>query len=161
VLFAGGDAAVLGRAHPLLEPIARAILHVGGHGDAARTKLVVNLMLGVGMEALAEALAFGEGAGLDRERLLDALEQTAVVAPAHRPKLANARTGEYEAAFTLALMHKDFGLVLAAAADAGIELPATAASAEACAAALETEGGDEDFSVVIRWLERRLAERRR
>jgi 3-hydroxyisobutyrate dehydrogenase-like beta-hydroxyacid dehydrogenase len=40
-------------------------------------KLVVNSLLGIGMPAIAEAVAFGEKAGLDRNRLLDVLSQTA------------------------------------------------------------------------------------
>ena len=46
-------------------------------------KLVVNALLGIGMQAIAEAVALGEKAGLDRNRFLDVLSQTAVVAPAH------------------------------------------------------------------------------
>jgi len=44
-------------------------------------KLVVNTLLGIGMQAIAEAVALGEKAGLDRIRLLGVLSQTAVVAP--------------------------------------------------------------------------------
>ena len=44
-------------------------------------KLVVNTLLGVGMQAIAEAVVLGEKAGLDRGRLLDVLSKTAVIAP--------------------------------------------------------------------------------
>ena len=50
-------------------------------------KLVVNTLLGVGMQAIAEAVVFGEKAGLDRQRLLEILAKTAVVAPAHLGRL--------------------------------------------------------------------------
>ena len=43
----------------------------------------MNSLLGIGMQAIAEALVLGEKAGLDRNRLLDVLSETAVVAPAH------------------------------------------------------------------------------
>jgi 3-hydroxyisobutyrate dehydrogenase-like beta-hydroxyacid dehydrogenase len=42
------------------------------------------------MQALAEAIALGEAVNLERDRLLDALEQLAVVPPALKPKIANA-----------------------------------------------------------------------
>lgn len=46
-------------------------------------KLVVNSLLGIGIQAIAEAVALGEKSGLDRNRLLGVLSETAVVAPAH------------------------------------------------------------------------------
>jgi len=160
VLLVGGDPPVLERMRPLLESISSSIVYMGGHGAGANMKLATNTLLGVGMQALAEAIAFGEAAGLDRGRLLDALAALAVVAPAHRPKLDNARRGEYPVAFALRLMDKDFRLVLAAAEERGVAMPATRASAEACAAALAGAREDVDFSVVIRDAERRLAGRR-
>jgi 3-hydroxyisobutyrate dehydrogenase len=153
VMFVGGDADVLERVRPLLAPIARTVIHLGSHGAGAKMKLAVNLLLGVEMEAIAEAIAFGEAVGLDRSRLLDGLEQVSVISPAHRAKLDNARRDEYPVAFALRLMHKDFGLILRTAREAGIELPATMASAEVSAAADEAAVEDEDFSFVIRQLQ--------
>jgi 3-hydroxyisobutyrate dehydrogenase len=157
VLFVGGDEAVLERMRPLLEPLSKVILHMGPHGSGAKMKLAVNTLLGVGMQALAEAIAYGEAVGLDRDRLLDGLGQLTVVAPALKSKLDNARKGEYPVAFALRLMHKDFGLVLGHAAATGLVLPAAAASAEVCAAELAAEPDDVDFSAVIQQMQRQAA----
>jgi 3-hydroxyisobutyrate dehydrogenase-like beta-hydroxyacid dehydrogenase len=73
VLLVGGDADVLERVRPLFEPIAKSILHMGGRGAGAKMKLGANILLGVGMQALAEAIALGEAVNLERDRLLDAL----------------------------------------------------------------------------------------
>jgi len=62
-------------------------------------KLVVNTLLGIGMQAIAEAVALGEKTGLDRNRLLDVLSQTAVVAPAHVGKLQRAMKSDYSRSF--------------------------------------------------------------
>ena len=75
-------------------------------------KLVVNTLLGVGMQAIAEAVVLGEKTGLDRETLLDVLSKTAVVAPAHVGKLARVAINDYSPQFPLSLMNKDFGLIL-------------------------------------------------
>jgi 3-hydroxyisobutyrate dehydrogenase-like beta-hydroxyacid dehydrogenase len=150
VLLVGGDEALLDEVRPLLAVIAKTVLHMGAAGAGAKMKLVVNTMLGVEMQALAEAIAFGESIGLERRRMLDSLEQLAVLSAAHRPKLANARRDDYPVAFALRLMHKDFGLVLDRAAELGLELPATAASAAVCASTLDAEDEDVDFSAVIR-----------
>jgi len=115
----------------------------------ATMKLVVNALLGVGAQALAEALALGEKAGLRRDTLVDVLGQTTVVAPAHKAKLENARRGEFPGTFPLRLMHKDFGLILQEAARVAAPMPATAAAAQMSAAEL-ARGRDDDYSAVIR-----------
>ena len=91
-------------------------------------KLVVNTLLGVGMQAIAEAVAFGEKAGLDRRRLLDVMSKTAVVAPAHLGKLTKAMELDYRPEFAIGLMNKDFRLILETALAVHAPMPATAAS---------------------------------
>ena len=116
-------------------------------------KLVVNTLLGIGMQAIAEAVALGEKAGLDRDRLLDVLSQTAVVAPAHVGKLHRAATRDYSPQFPLRLMNKDLGLVLKLAAEVGAQMPATQAAFEVNSAQA-TQGSEQDFSAVIQQMEK-------
>ena len=114
--------------------------------------LVVNTLLGVGMQAIAEALALGGQLGLARDLLFDTLGKTAVVAPAHLGKLATAKENDYTPQFPLRLMRKDFDLILSKAAELGVEMPATLAAAERNAVE-GVRGGEEDFSAVIRLME--------
>jgi 3-hydroxyisobutyrate dehydrogenase-like beta-hydroxyacid dehydrogenase len=115
-------------------------------------KLVVNTILGLGMQAMAESVALGDGLGLSRDRLLDTLAKTAVVAPAHADKLARAKRNDYTPQFPVRLMRKDFGLILSEAARLGLSIPATEAAA-AVNAEEAASGGEEDFSAVIRRME--------
>ena len=112
-------------------------------------KLVVNTLLGVGMQAIAEAVALGEKGGLDRDRLLEVLAKTAVVAPAHVGKLARIAANDYSPQFPLRLMHKDFQLILDAAAQERLVMPATEAAFLVNSDEL-ARGGEEDFSAVLR-----------
>jgi 3-hydroxyisobutyrate dehydrogenase len=105
------------------------------------------------MQAIAEAVALGEKAGLDRHRLLDVLAQTAVVAPAHVGKLERAMTGDYSPQFPLRLMKKDFWLILNLAAAVGAHMPATQAAFE-INAAQSAQGNEQDFSAVILRMEK-------
>ena len=116
-------------------------------------KLVVNTLLGIGMQAIAEAVALGEKAGLDRKRLLEVLAQTAVIAPAHVGKLQRAMAGDYSPQFPIRLMGKDFGLILNLAAAVGARMPATRASSEVNTQQSE-EGEEQDFSAVILQMEK-------
>ena len=111
-------------------------------------KLVVNALLGIGMQAIAEAVALGEKAGLDRRGLLEVLSQTAVIAPAHAGKFQRAINDDYSPQFPLRLMNKDFGLILNLAERAGAQVPATEAAFKVNAARME-KGQEEDFSSVI------------
>ena len=111
-------------------------------------KLVVNTLLGVGMQAIAEAVAFGEKAGLDRQRLLGVLSKTAVIAPAHVGKLIKAMEHDYRPEFAVALMNKDFHLILETAAAVRAPMPTAAAAFPINNAEFE-DHPDYDFSVVI------------
>jgi len=115
-------------------------------------KLVVNALLGVGMQAIAEALALGVQLGLPRDLLFDTLGKTAVIAPAHLGKLATAKQNDYTPQFPLRLMRKDFGLILSKAAELGVPMPTTMAAAESNTAEA-ARGHEEDFSAVIRLME--------
>jgi 3-hydroxyisobutyrate dehydrogenase/glyoxylate/succinic semialdehyde reductase len=154
VLFGGGDRDCFDAAESIYRAIARSYFYVGPSGSGAIMKLVVNSLLGIGMQAIAEAAALGEKAGLDRNRLLEVLSQTAVVAPAHVGKLPRAMRGDYSPQFPLRLMNKDFGLILNLAAAVGAEMPATRAAFEVNAAR-SAVGQEQDFSAVILEMEKR------
>ncbi|PYU00704.1 MAG: hypothetical protein DMG34_19120, partial [Acidobacteria bacterium] len=79
-LFGGGDQECFDAAESIFRAIARKYFYLGPSGSGATMKLVVNTLLGTGMQAIAEAVALGEKAGLDHHRLLDVLSETAVVA---------------------------------------------------------------------------------
>jgi 3-hydroxyisobutyrate dehydrogenase-like beta-hydroxyacid dehydrogenase len=147
-LFGGGDQDCFTAAESIFRVIARKYFYLGPSASGATMKLVVNSLLGIGMQAIAEAVALGEKAGLDRTRLLGVLAETAVVAPAHVGKLARALKNDYSPQFPLRLMNKDFGLILNLAAAVGAEMPATRAALQVNAAQ-SAQGLEQDFSAVI------------
>jgi 3-hydroxyisobutyrate dehydrogenase len=151
-LFGGGDKTCFDAAESIFRVIARKHFHLGPSGSGATMKLVVNTLLGIGMEAIAEAVALGEKAGLDRKRLLDVLSETAVVAPAHVGKLERAMKSDYSPQFPLRLMNKDFRLILSLAAAVGVRMPATRAAFEVNARQSQ-QGEEQDFSAVILQIE--------
>jgi 3-hydroxyisobutyrate dehydrogenase-like beta-hydroxyacid dehydrogenase len=152
-LFGGGDKECFDSAEPIFRVIARKYFYLGPSGSGATMKLVVNTLLGIGMQAIAEAVALGEKAGLDRNRLLNVLSETAVVAPAHVGKLERAMKSDYSPQFPIRLMNKDFGLILNLAAAVGARMPATGAAFEVNARQSD-EGTEQDFSAVILQMEK-------
>jgi 3-hydroxyisobutyrate dehydrogenase-like beta-hydroxyacid dehydrogenase len=154
-LFGGGDRADFEAAQPIFAAIAKQWFYLGPSGSGAAMKLVVNTLLGLGMQAIAESLALGSALGLERDLLFDTLAKTAVVAPAHSGKLASAKRSDYAPQFPLRLMRKDFRLIFDEAARLGLWMPAT----EAAASVNRSEasiGDEEDFSAVIRRMEQQV-----
>ena len=152
VIFVGGDQETFERCRPILEVLGKNTFYMGGSGMGTTMKLVANTLLGLGMQALAEAIALGEKAGLEKNLLLDVLGQTSVLTPGQKSKLANVKREQYPTAFALSLMHKDFHLVLNEAYDLSVSMPATAAAQQAYTAAM-AKGMDEDFSIMIKFME--------
>ena len=146
-LFAGGDEETFSRCVPIFQSIAKQWFLMGPATAGVRMKLVVNLLLGVHMEAIAEAVSLGERLHLNRDALLDALPKTAVIAPAFLGKFAKIKAGDYSPQFPLHLMSKDMDLVHAAAAESGAELPAASATRQIFAEALPGRG-DLDLSAI-------------
>ena len=152
-LFGGGDKGCFEAAEPIFRAIAQKYSYLGPSGSGATMKLVVNTLLGIGMQAIAEAVALGEKAGLDRNRLLEVLSQTAVVAPAHLGKLQRAMNSDYSPQFPLRLMNKDFRLILNLAVAVGARMPATETAFEVNEKQSE-QGSEQDFSAVILQMEK-------
>lgn len=152
VIFVGGEQETYQQCKSLLEALGKSIFHMGPSGMGTTMKLVVNTLLGVGMQALAEAIALGGKAGLEKGLLLDVLEQTAVLTPGQKAKLANVKREEYPTQFALSLMHKDFDLILSESYAVSAPMPATAVAQHMYTAAV-AKGMDEDFSVMVKFME--------
>ena len=155
-LFGGGERETFETITPIFTPIAKQWFYMGASGSGVAMKLVVNTLLGVGMQAIAEAIALGRALGLERDCLFETLAKTAVVAPAHLGKLVKAKTNDYAPQFPIRLMHKDFSLIESKAESLGVTMPATFEAAKVNAAAASADP-QEDFSAVIRIVEQTVA----
>lgn len=151
-LLGGGEPEIFSAVTPILETVARQYFYLGPAGCGTATKLVVNTLLGVGMQAIAEACVLGEKQGLDREKLLTVLSKTAVVAPAHAGKLLRAVHDDYDPQFPVRLMNKDFRLILETAGNLNVALPTAEAAFQINSEAF-VHWPEKDFSIVIREME--------
>jgi 3-hydroxyisobutyrate dehydrogenase len=153
VILVGGEHEVYEQCQPILEILGRASHYVGPAGSGTIMKLVINALLGVGMQAISEAVTLGQKAGLDRQTLLEVLGQTAVIAPAHKGKLENMKNDEYPLQFALSLMRKDLDLVTRLASEFSVPLPTISAAEQMYTAAL-AQGSEGDFSRVAQLMEK-------
>jgi 3-hydroxyisobutyrate dehydrogenase len=155
-IFVGGEQSVYDRCKAILSVLGKTSVYMGPAGSGTTMKLCANTLLGLGMQALAEAVTLGLKAGLERERLLEVLGATTVVSPSQRSKLENVIKGVYPPAFPLRLMNKDLKLILNTAKNFSAVMPITAAAEHVYASEFARQsaaGRDEDFSSVVRAME--------
>lgn len=152
IIFVGGEHATLEHCKPILDVLSKNIFYMGASGMGTTMKLVVNTLLGLGMQAMAEAITLGEKAGLDKRLLLEVLGETTVLSPSQKSKLENVKREKYPINFALSLMHKDYSLVLSSAYDLSVSMPATAAAHQMQTAAM-AKRMDADFSIIIQFME--------
>jgi 3-hydroxyisobutyrate dehydrogenase len=151
-LFGGGDPETFLRCVPIFESIAKQWYLMGPGTAGIRMKLVVNLLLGINMEAIAEAVSLGEHLQLNRNVLLDVLPRTAVIAPAFSGKFSKIKLNDYSPQFPLHLMSKDLNLVQSVAGRSGAELPAGSATRRIFEEAL-ADRGELDISAVASYVQ--------
>jgi 3-hydroxyisobutyrate dehydrogenase-like beta-hydroxyacid dehydrogenase len=152
VIFVGGERETYERCKPILDVLGKQSSYLGSSGTGTTMKLVVNLLLGLSRQALAEALVLGEKAGLEKAQLIDVLTQTAVVSPRQQADLEHARQQTYPTDFALALMAKDFQLMLDEAFEVSAPLPMTAVAQQIAIAAVPG-AGEQDASAILLFME--------
>ncbi|MFF4403271.1 NAD(P)-dependent oxidoreductase [Streptomyces sp. NPDC001262] len=149
-IFTSGPGPAVDRVQDVLTALGQESRHLGAAGRASALKLAFNLMLGVQTAALAEAAAFAEAAGVERELLLDALLNSGWRSPVLGFRAEFMRRRVYEpAGFRAALMHKDLELALEQAAANELHLPLCERAAGRYASALAAGHGDADAAVVV------------
>ena len=157
-LLAGGDRATFELCAPVYESIAKQWFLMGPGSAGVQMKLVVNLLLGIGMEAIAEAVSLGEHLQLDRKVLLDVLSKTTVIPPALVGKLKKIEAEDYSPQFPLRLMSKDMNLIMDTARTVGADLSAARAAKAVLDANLEARG-DLDLSAIAPYVSRKAGDK--
>ena len=146
-LLAGGDQGTFEKCIAIYESIAKQWFLIGPGSSGIQMKLVVNLLLGVDMQAIAEAVSLGEHLRIDRNVLLDVLSKTAVILPAFGGKLKKIKDNDYSPEFPLRLMSKDMNLVIEAAKASSADLPAARVAQSVFASNLSSNG-NQDLSAI-------------
>jgi 3-hydroxyisobutyrate dehydrogenase-like beta-hydroxyacid dehydrogenase len=151
VFMVGGDAQVLKEAEPILGVMGKRWFHLGPNGAGQTIKLAMNLILALQVDALAEALALVAAAGLQGEKLVEVLQSSMARAAVLDVKAPLLLKGEYPPSFPLRLMHKDLGLALELAKEAGVALPAAAAAYGTYSAVKAAAKEDLDYAAVMKF----------
>ena len=152
-IMVGGEQAVFDRALPLFQAMGKNITLVGGNGDGQTAKVANQIIVGLNIEAVAEALLFAQKAGADPAKVREALMggfAASRVLEVHGERMVK-RT--FDPGFRIRLHRKDLSLAVDAAKALDIALPNASATQQLMNAAIARGDGDKDHSALIRTLE--------
>ena len=122
-LMCGGKQESFDRAKPLLEMLSTTLRHIGGPGQAARVKALVNMVMNINTAGLAEGLGLGEALGLDLTMLQEVFSQTGAASRVLETDGADMQNRDHECYFSAAHAAKDSGIACAIAESVGLTLP--------------------------------------
>ena len=149
-IMVGGDAADVANAMPVLAAMGKSITHVGPSGAGQFTK-AINQVIAAGVYlAVAEGITLGLKAGLDMEKVVQALAGGAAGSWVLNHRSGNMIRNEYPLGFRVRLHRKDVAIVMEAARELGVFLPATALVEQIENGLISQGYGDEDMSAMAR-----------
>ena len=152
-LMVAGDRAVYEQLSPLLQALARRVFYISDQpGDAARTKLVNNLLAGINLVGAAEALALAQRLGLNPAATLDVIEQSSGQSWIGSDRMHRAIEGDFAPRAHMTLLEKDTRLALEAADQAGFAGPLGAAASAVFAQASAAGLAGEDDGALLKFL---------
>jgi len=151
-IMVGGSEKDFERAKPLFEVMGKSVTLVGGVGDGQTAKVANQIIVGLTIEAVSEALLFAEKAGADPAKVRAALMggfASSRILEVHGERMIK---GTFDPGFRIRLHRKDMTLAVDGAKALDIALPNSAATQQLMNAAVARGDGDLDHSGLIRTL---------
>jgi 3-hydroxyisobutyrate dehydrogenase len=155
----GGSGAGFARAQPILAQMGKAVIHAGAAGSGQAAKICNNMILGATMIATCEAFQLADKLGLDARVFFDIASKASgqtwsmtSYCPVPGVGPTTPADNGYQGGFATALMLKDLKLAMAAAKDAGANVPMGQRAEELYEAFAAAGNGGLDFSAIIKTL---------
>ncbi|HEY0836878.1 MAG TPA: NAD(P)-dependent oxidoreductase [Azospirillum sp.] len=149
-IMAGGDDDAFARARPLFEALGTRITHVGAVGAGQVAKTANQVIVGLTIGAVAEALALARAAGVDPAKVREAIRggfAESRILELHGERMV---TGDFTPGARATVQHKDLTQALALAAETGIDLPAVALCRELYGTLIAQGDGGLDHAALYR-----------
>lgn len=151
-VMCGGDPAAFDKVLPVVRAYARAVTLLGGAGAGQLAKMVNQICVAGVLQGLAEALAFGQKAGLDMHKVIEVISQGAAASWQMQHRGPTMLDDRFDFGFAVDWMRKDLGLCLQEAERQGAPLPVTRQIDQFYADVQAMGGGRWDTSSLIRRL---------
>lgn len=154
VFIVGGKEESIARLQPLFTAMGKANVRMGDTGKGQSAKLSMNLMIAMTFEGFAEGLTLAKKLGVNPEDLIGLIQQTMVRSGVIDYKAPFVLKHDFSPNFPLRLMHKDIHLILEAAKEARVKLPAIETVDEVYEVASEEGHDDLDYAATLALLEK-------
>ncbi|MEO7687980.1 MAG: NAD(P)-dependent oxidoreductase [Sphingomonas sp.] len=151
-IMCGGTAEAMAKAEPLMQAYALRIVHIGEAGAGQTTKMVNQIAIAGVVQGIAEALRFAQIAGLDTDKVFEAVSGGAASSWQMINRWKTMSEDTFDFGFAVDWMRKDLGLTLDEAKRNGAVLPLTALVDQFYADVQKMGGGRGDTSSLIRRL---------
>ena len=152
-VLASGARADFARAEPVFTAMAKKSFYVGAGEEARYIKLALNMMVGMTVALMSEAVVFAERGGVARDTILDVMGESAIASPLVGYKLEPLRQRDFSPTFSTRQIAKDFDLVLGAARQTETPLPLAAFVRQLWSSMIANGAGDEDFLAYVKTME--------
>lgn len=148
-IMCGGSEDAMARARPVMEPYAKAIVHVGPTGAGQTAKMANQMCIAGVLGGLSEAIRLAQGAGLDLDKTYEAICGGAAQSWQMDNRWATMTRGEFDFGFAIDWMRKDLGYALDEAGRLGLSSPITALVDQFYAEVQNKGGNRHDTSALI------------
>jgi 3-hydroxyisobutyrate dehydrogenase-like beta-hydroxyacid dehydrogenase len=154
IFIMGGEEPAIERLKPLLAVTGKKFFRMGETGKGQAAKLAMNLQIALIYEGFAEGLTLAEKLGVEAEKLLPLINASMVHSGVVEYKAPFVLNRDFSPNFPLRLMHKDIKLMLEAAREARVKLPALEIVEEVYDVASEDGYRDLDYAATLALLEK-------
>jgi 3-hydroxyisobutyrate dehydrogenase len=127
-LMIGGQEEVFHQVESLLRDLSASLRYIGGAGQAAKVKALVNMVMNINTAALAEGLGLGVALGLDPVILKEVFSQTGANSRVLETDGDDMIAREHDCYFSASHAAKDSGIANDLALEAGVEVPLSRAT---------------------------------
>jgi 2-hydroxy-3-oxopropionate reductase len=152
-IMVGGPAEALEKVRPVFQAMGKSITHVGQAGAGQVAKAANQIMVAAQMVALGELLIFSQKAGVDPQKVVEAIKGGAAQCWTLDVKPPRLFAGNRSPGFKSHMMAKDLDIILETAREYGIPLPSAAVDAQLFHAMLQNGMSELDNSAVVGMIE--------
>ncbi|MDX5593620.1 NAD(P)-dependent oxidoreductase [Pseudovibrio sp. SPO723] len=148
-VMVGGNETAYERALPIMECFSKKVGLMGPSGAGQQTKMVNQICIAGLLQGLSEGIHFAEKAGLDVEKVIEAISGGAAQSWQMENRWKTMHANEYEHGFAVDWMRKDLKICLKTADEIGARLPVTALVDQFYAEVQAMGGGRWDTSSLL------------
>lgn len=152
-IMVGGPKETFDACMPIFEKMGVKIIHVGENGKGTTLKLINNLIMGIAIQAVAEALVLAKKAGIEPTKVMEITSVGGARTGAMETRGPKMIKHDFAPGFSLNNMYKDLSTAIKLADEVGAALPAGSITREIMKAAKTQGKGEMEASVVITVLE--------